>query len=203
MLADVRHPRPRVRAIAALRSGDDAGFGLVELIVAMIIMMIAGALASQFLVDNFQAQSKSAADRQAIDKTARASSQIERDLRAAGSPDRAPEKLGDVAVLRNALSGSATAVPVGLDPRDIVFAASDELHFRADVAPAAGVECVVYFYLPTGSGSPAGFYRQVRTYLAAANSCGATGKVVSPANLIFSEILVQAQSTAQDGSIVR
>ena len=156
----------KVHGTHASRS-NSSGYSLIELLIAMGLLLIAGAMSSKALTSSLQIENKSAAESTASSQTRAALAIMERDFRAAGSDTRRSTSLADTTHLTQALRAQDPATQI--DAQDIVYASANEIHFRADVTPVPGVECVVYFMTADGR-----LIRQVRLYNPNAQ-CGQAG----------------------------
>jgi prepilin-type N-terminal cleavage/methylation domain-containing protein len=175
---------------------SDAGFTLIEMIVAMVL--VAGLLAtvSTMLVKSFGESDRAQAERTVADSTRRTFESFSNDIRSAQTPDRNPAYVGNAEDLGDALLQPTTTklsmqMPgqpgvTTLDVRDVVEATNSSFAFRSDAVPAIpGVECVRYWVQPTTRS----FVRSVLRYQPAA-APGAFG-TCDTTNPISETILVK------------
>lgn len=140
-------------------SDPHAGFTLVEVIVAMILLSIVLVVAASVIVNGFAGSSKSLNERRAIQQVDRTMTSLDSALRSAKSSDRDEAIVPDAGSLSSALlagaplSGRRTAggPQVTLDVNDILYADGTRIIVRSDVLPRPGVECVEYEVRVTGT----------------------------------------------------
>lgn len=140
-------------------SPREQGFTLIETIVAMVVLSIVLLGGATMLVNGFAGSNKSLNERRAIQQVDRTKQSLQNTLRAAKSPDREESVLADTQALSGALLAgtpvqgrrSAGGPQVTLDVNDLVYADSNRFIVRSDVLPRAGVECVEYVVVTSGS----------------------------------------------------
>ncbi len=154
----------------------ESAFTLIEMLIAMVLVSGLLVIASTLLVRSFGESGRSQQERKAMQSVRDTTAKFGNDLRVARAPDRNPAYVGNGNELGSALLADQELqlkLPGGttqtLDVRDVVEATSRSFAFRADVNPAAGVECVRYAVDEVGGP----FVREVRTYDTATRSCGA------------------------------
>jgi prepilin-type N-terminal cleavage/methylation domain-containing protein len=130
----------------------EAGFTLIEMMIAMVLVAGLMIVISTVLTKTFGESGRAQQERKAAQDMRSTMGQFGNDLRVARSPDRDPRYVGNGNDLGGALLASkplqvqlpGAAAPTTLDVRDVVEATSTSFAFRADVLPNAGVECVRY-----------------------------------------------------------
>jgi prepilin-type N-terminal cleavage/methylation domain-containing protein len=153
MLNSLRHS-PAADRPSTTAARMEAGFTLIELMVAMFIILIAGGMALRFLGDSFSASNKRANEAQVTNRAHRAMDQFSADLRGAGTSDRSMSKISDLNALRKAVLNPVTVAPkdaqtgLTIDVSDVLFAGPNRIEFLSDVLPdpdnADRTECVRY-----------------------------------------------------------
>lgn len=138
-----------------------AGFTLIELVVAMVLMGAVGLLITRTLMGGLETSQKSISTQQALQRANAAIDLMASDIRSARAPDR--DLLRTSSDVRDALAYPASVPSQSgpLDVRDLVHAEPNELWMRTDaVRELSGVqraECVGWV---VRAGS---LWREVRT----------------------------------------
>jgi prepilin-type N-terminal cleavage/methylation domain-containing protein len=163
---------------ARAQARREAGFTLIEMLIAMILLASLLVVVSMVLMKTFGESGRAQQQRKAAQDMRTTMSQFGNDLRVARSPDRDPRFVGNGNDLGGALladqplkvqlPGQPTALQ--LDVRDIVEATSTSFMFRADAIVGGAVECVRYAVDP----STRSLTRTVHNYIQASRSCDPT-----------------------------
>jgi type II secretory pathway pseudopilin PulG len=131
----------------------EAGFTLVELIIALIFTLLVLAVASQVLIDSSTSNRRNQSTDTALSRATEMIESLGADLSSARSPERVPENVPTGDALRLWLLEDDATIQANLYPefdlRDVTVATKDELWVRVDAIPEPAnvvprAECVGY-----------------------------------------------------------
>ena len=179
---------PRCATLLTGRSGrrSDAGFGLIELLVAMALLGVVMAAILSVLTSAWSGSSRTTADRKSFSVVNDAVEQMGIDIRALRSHHRSPRLIRDVRSLTDFVQrGENVPNPerpgTNLDLWEVKVATATEFTFLADVSPTMGAEpelaeCITYRI--TQGGGTFQLDRIIRPYSATCAGGGETTNII-------------------------
>lgn len=163
----------------------EAGFTLIEVIVALVLTLLVLAFILGAVIDVFSSSNRSSANARSQKATVAAVEQLTTDLRAARAPERAPRYVGSPDGLRDVLLRGASPA---LNTQDLLEARSNRLLFYAEsISTSPREECILWEVRADGA-----LQRTVHAY---SSRCAPLGAVLQRTELMPARSAGAAAST--------